>query len=217
MNISKENLVEEIKMYLSHITVAHDYYIAWKTLVDSVNSKEFNGKINMAPAFFSVTLNALFDSLQLELSKLYCDTQKNEKTINKLINIAEANANLFPTDVVYGANIEDAENSEFEIKKINIKNDLSRAKKDLEELKPIIENINTRRDKKIAHNDKKYFLCPREIYIDTPLTMSELHALICFAGDFCNKLLCYLNESIIGYNCFYTEDLKNLLEKTSHN
>ena len=157
MNISKENLVEEIKMYLSHITVAHDYYIARKTLVNSVNSKEFNGIINMAPAFFSATLNALFDSLQLELSKLYCDTQKNEKTLNKLINIAEANANLFPMEVVYGANVEDAENSEFEIKKINIKNDLSRAKKDLEELKPIIENLNTRRDKKLLTMIKSIF------------------------------------------------------------
>lgn len=215
MSVGKEELIEEIKMYLNHITRAHDYYIAYKTIVDAVNSEAFNRKINTAPAFFSVTLNALNDSLQLELSKLYCDTHKDERTLLKLINKVQANANLFPTEIERRANSDNNEDDQFskKIQKVDVNAVLKRAKEDLEKLNPVIDNLNLRRDKKIAHNDKKYFLLPRKIYVESPMTMADFHSLIHFAGKFCNELLCYLNDSIVGYNSLHTEDLRCMLMK----
>lgn len=217
MDKEREILIKEIEMYLSHITAAHDYFIAYKTLVDAINNDAFNPKVNIAPAFFSVTYNALTDCLLLELSKLYCDSHVDERTLKKLINKAEANAKLFPTEITYGANVEDGEKypSSIKTKTVNIHEELNGIKRELETLEPIIKKLNLRRDKKIAHNDKKYFLHPEQLQNESPLLMAELHQLIHFAGKFCNNLLCYLNGGVVGYNSLQTEDLKDLLLKVS--
>ena len=204
-------------MYLRHITMAHSYFIAYKTLIDSIDSEAFNDKINCAPAFFSVTYNALIDCLLLELSKLYCDSHNDERTLKKLINKAETQAKLFHEAFTSGANVEDGDKfpSATKTKKVNIHEELSSVKQELETLEPIIGKINLRRDKKIAHNDKKYFLKPEQLQNESPLLMEELYKLIHFAGKFCNKLLCYLNGGVVGYNSLQTEDLKQLLLKVS--
>ena len=150
MCIEKDNLIDEVKMYLNHIATAHDYFIAYKTIVDAVNSEVFNKKINTAPAFFSVTINALHESLQLELSKLYCDTHKDERTLLKLINKAQANAKLFPTEIECTVNGDSQEDETFskKIQKVDINAVLQRTKAELEKLNPIIAHLNLRRDKK---------------------------------------------------------------------
>lgn len=195
--------------------MAHSYFIAYKTLIDSIDSEAFNAKINCAPAFFSTTYNALIDCLLLELSKLYCDTHNDERTLKKLINKAEANAKLFPVEIKVGVNVEDGENkiSDIKIKKVDIHQELKDAKEELEKHNSIIDKINLRRDKKIAHNDKKYFLKPEQLQSDSPLNMAELHTLVHFAGKFCNNLLCHLNGSVVGYNSLQAEDLRDLLIK----
>lgn len=215
MDNEKETLIKEIEMYLRHITMAHNYFIAYKSLIDSIDSEAFNNKINCAPAFFSVTYNALIDCLLLELSKLYCDSHNDERTLKKLINKVEAKAKLFPTEITYGANSEDGEKypNSIKTKTVNIHEKLRTIKQELETLEPIIKKLNLRRDKKIAHNDKKYFLHPEQLQNESPLLMSELHKLIHFAGKICNNLLCYLNGSVVGYNSLQTEDLKELLLK----
>ncbi len=218
MDKEREILIKEIEMYLSHITMAHSYFIAYKTLIDSIDSEAFNDKINCAPAFFSVVHNALIDCLLLELSKLYCDFRSDERTLIKLINKAESQAKLFPSEITYGANVEDGEKypALIKTKTVNIHEELRRIKQGLEILEPIIKKLNLRRDKKIAHNDKKYFLKPEQLQSETPVLMEELYKLIHFAGKLCNKLLCYLNGSVVGYNSLQTEDLKDLLLKVSN-
>ena len=217
MHIEKDDLIDEIKMYLNHITIAHDYFMAYKTLIDAINSDAFNEKVNCAPAFFSVTLNSLSTSLEIELSKLYCDTHKDEKTLLKLINKVQTNAKLFPNEIKCGANDEDCDTYKFKEKTvmIDINKEILQAQEDIKKLEPIISNLNLRRDKKIAHNDKKYFLLPKKIYVDSPMTTRDFHSLIHFAGKLCNKLLCYLNGSVVGYNSLHTEDLKDLLIKVT--
>lgn len=217
MCIEKDNLIEEVKMYLNHIATAHDYFIAYKTIVDAVNSDACNKIINCAPAFFSVTLNSLSTSLEIELSKLYCDTHKDERTLLKLINKIQANTKLFPKEITCSANLEDCEKhtSKEEIVKIDINREILKAMEDIKKLEPIISNLNLRRDKKVAHNDKKYFLLPKKIYVDSPMTMADFHFLIHFAGKLCNKFLCYLNSSVVSYNSLHSEDLMKLLFKVT--
>ena len=217
MCIEKDILINEIKMYLTHITTAHDYFIAYKTLVDAINSDACNKKVNIAPAFFSVTLNSLSASLEIELSKLYCDTHKDERTLLKLINKVQANAKLFPKEIKYGANVVDCDIYKFKEKTVmvDINKEILQAQEDIKKLEPIISNLNLRRDKKIAHNDKKYFLLPKKIYVDSPMTMADFHTLIQYAGKLCNRFLCYLNGSVVGYNSLHTEDLKDLLIKVT--
>ncbi len=216
MNVTKENLIEEIKMYLRHITVAHDCYMAYKTLVNLINCAETNPKINYAPMFFSATAHALLDSLQMELSKLYCYTQKDEKSLMKLILKVEGNAKVFPRQVEHWSNTEDEFSdipTEKTIEDVDILEFLSETRNNLIKLDVVIQNLKRRRDKKIAHNDKVYFFSQRELYIDSVLTMNDFYTLIHFAGDFCNKLLSYLNVASVKYNLSRTEDLKNLLNK----
>ncbi|MBR6500826.1 MAG: hypothetical protein IKT25_04860 [Firmicutes bacterium] len=144
--MDKEQLIEELEAYLNHIIFAEDCLVCYKSILNG--SKNYNKQINLSPGFFGVSMNALSKCLFVELAKLFVGSSRTERTMQKLINIVKANQNLFPK-----TKEEKRQDGNIVIEKINVEEDLQEAESQLIRLKPIIQNLQKRRNKFLAHND----------------------------------------------------------------
>ena len=89
----KEEIITEIKAYLSHVLRANDCLTVYKSICDA--TKEYETEINIAPGFFQITMDAVVYEFLMELSRLYVGSKDDEMTIEKLIRIVKANQGLF--------------------------------------------------------------------------------------------------------------------------
>ena len=208
--MDKHKLICEIDAYMRHIVFASDCLVAYKSVLDATT--KYNAQINIAPGFFSVSLNSISKCLCVELSKLFLGSG-DEKTMRKLINVVKANQNLFPKEKVSMCDWEDAPThpSTRTIECINIAKDLQNAEIQLEQLQPILSRLKSRRDQFLVHNDPKYFDGANRPEWDFPISISDVQALIYFSAGFCNKLLSYLDNRVVAYRSTNADDLEQLL------
>ena len=208
--MDREQLIQELEAYLRHIIFASDCLASYKSILDG--SSKYNDQINIAPGFFSVSMNALSKCLCIELAKLFVGS-RSEKTIQKLIGIVKANQNLFPKEreIPYHWADDPQHPPMIEIEKINIKADIQTAEEQLSKLEPIISRLKSRRNQFLAHNDPKYFDGTQNPSWDFPISISDVQALIYFGAGFCNKLLSHLDDRIIAYQSSNSNDLEQLL------
>ena len=210
--MTKERMIKEIKAYLIRIVWINDYLTVYKSVSDA--SVEYNNEINMAPAFFQISLDAIRYSFCMELAKLYGKSE-NEGTIKGLIKLIRNNKNLFPTEVKEGCYwFEGDLGNPVDIKSIDIAEELSKYEKDLEELESIVQKVRGRRNRCLAHNDKKYFINPEQVARDFPLNFDEATRLVNFGEDFCNNMLAYLSDQRMYCKSSNANDLNNLLWAT---
>lgn len=205
-------MIAELEAYLKHIEFAQDCFIAYKSILDSLNP--YNEQINLSPGFFTITMNSLSKCLCIELAKLYIGSGQ-EKTIRKLLNQVSSNRHIFPkeikTEFVWAD--DPSREPDAQIDKININSDIEIAQAQLEQFEPIIVRLKSRRDKYLAHNDPEFFDGKVNPAWTFPVAMCDVHALIHFAGNLCNKLLSYLDRRVIAYQSQNADDLTNLLNK----
>ena len=208
--MNREQLIEELEAYLRHIIFASDCLVSYKSILDG--SSKYNDQINIAPGFFSISMNALSKCLCIELAKLFVGSG-SEKTMQKLIGIVNANQNLFPKEKKTPYHWADDPHCPpmIEIEKINIKADLKAAEEQLLGLEPIISRLKSRRNHFLAHNDPKYFDGTQNPSWDFPISISDVQALIYFSAGFCNKLLSHLDDRIMAYQSSNSNDLEQLL------
>lgn len=195
---------------MRHIIFASDCLVCYKSILDG--SSKYNDQINIAPGFFSVSLNALSKCLCIELAKLFVGSG-SEKTIHHLIGIVKANQNIFPKkkEIPYHWADDLSRPPMIEIEKINIKIDLQDAEERLTKLEPIIGRLKSRRDQFLAHNDPKYFDGTQNASWDFPISISDVQALIYFGAGFCDKLLSHLDNRVMAYQTSNSNDLEQLL------
>lgn len=210
--MEKQQLIEEIRAYLRHIIFASDCLSCYRSIIDA--SRDRNDQINLSPGFFSISMHALSKCLCIELAKLY-DHKTTEKTIYALVGVVKANQHLFPKkkDVSYLWDDPVSGVCKDETVKIDIKADLADAEEQLSRLETIIGNLKSRRDQYLAHNDPKYFDGTINPAWDFPIAISDVETLIFFAAGFCNKLLSYLDDTIMAYRSSNSNDLENLLQR----
>ncbi|HDX9630597.1 TPA: hypothetical protein ROY30_004322 [Bacillus cereus] len=122
-------------------------------------------ELNIAPAFFTLTLQSLFNDVIITLAKLY-EHGRTTANLNKLINIADVNRALFD----YKENAADS--------LMITKKEIENHKKIIEEKKECLNNLFIWRDKVYAHNDMKYFFDKGQLPKDAALTMKHIDELI---------------------------------------
>ena len=210
--MNKEELIELIETYLHRIRFANDCFIAYKSIITATTT--YNAVINQSPAFFSLSFLALERCFLLELAKLYKGSG-DERTLQKLKKDINANQQLFPKTIdctpVYEE--ENGYCPQKDIRRINLSITLSDFDKNYDCISKIINSLNVRRDKYIAHNDKAYFYTQKQLNEDYPLSFNDIEKAIEFAGDFCNQMLSYLNGNMISLKSQNANDLAELLSK----
>lgn len=211
--MKKEDLIVEIKKYLAEITVINDQLSTYLDILDCIKNPDYLNKMNQAPAFFTLIILALKSSIVMGVSRLY-DSNKDSKTIQKLINKSQSNSNseLFDNKLRQDFINEDNQSQvEVFIEKGDINGVLKRFIKELETIQESdwLRNIKDGRDKVLAHNDKKYFLNPESV---PEIPVSDILKLTEFATKVCNEMLKYLNSEAVLTKSSNVGDLYKLIE-----
>lgn len=181
--MSKEELEAKIESYCSRITYLNDCFELHKLMINS--QKEYISEINEFPAFYQLAEKSFIHVCIIELAKLY--DYGSDAGLNKLINICESNKNLFLKS--FNNEITDCDTGEivrkYEIT-VDIKKDLQEARNEIENLNEKIGNLKGQRDKFYAHLDKEYQKNPSSLITDYPLNYGDIKELIKTATLICN-------------------------------
>ena len=160
-------MFREIEAYMQHINFAYNCYQAYVSLYD-VNEK-YNDVLNLSPGFFTITRFSLSKCLLVETAKLFCGS-KDERTIQKLIRLAQSNRSAFKHD--NSKLLCDAANNALENKFDNT-----------------IKKLKARRDQDLTHNDQLFFYGDKNPAEENYISPSEIEELLLYVFDFCNELL----------------------------
>ena len=162
--------------FLYQIKRCEDYYGAWKELTTAIT--HYNEQICIAKDFFSVTFEALLNSLMMELIKLY-DQQRDAISITKLLDTCKS--------VKEYAQLFDSTPDKKALYKKAIETfDAFRNKSG----KNTITTLITRRDKYYMHNDgQQGFFFDIQALVDRhPFSFEDIEILISEAKTFSSTL-----------------------------
>jgi len=160
---------------LTYIKSAFDLYIH---IYNKRTKPEELGILNISPAFWGMTTNALLNSSIIKLCKLY-DSDNKAITINKFINYVSSNKHkIFNKDDI----------SEIE-KLITNDSDLLKTKK------TYILKLKELRDKNLAHNDIKLFQTESNIWKEIDLKIEDFHMLMNICGDVINNYASFSDKT----------------------
>ncbi|WP_276358066.1 hypothetical protein [Cohnella caldifontis] len=197
---SLERLI--MQMYHDTIRVKSKYHV-WKQIINS--SKERYDLMNrISPAYFNMTTSALFTDFVISLTKLYDSDSKAAGNLRKLISVAEG---------ISSSVYEEQNNTGISI--INTST-LERYKKQLEEQKPILDNLFKWRDKVFAHYDKKYYLDRKRIHSDAQVRYEEIDNLFELLHSILNDFSLALSGTALypeATDALDIERLFNVIEK----
>lgn len=208
--MTKEEMVSELKAYMHHIFYAQECL----TVQDTIRKlkSEYLDEMNLAPAFFQLTVYTMFRTAYLEVAKLYRGSS-DERTIWKLINIVNANINLFPKKTTIPNLCENA----IELRPITIKINIVEYNKKFNEKINQYENeikcLSQARDHFLAHNDPIAFYSGLDQRWEPGLDTEKLNELIGIIAEYCNYLLSALTGEIMSHHSLNGDDIKILLKE----
>lgn len=207
--MTKEELEAKIESYCSRITYLNDCFELHKLMIS--NQKENLSVINEFPAFYQLAEKSFIHVCIIELAKLY--DYGSEAGLEKLINICEANQNLFLKK--FHNAIIDCETDEigrsYDIL-VDIKKDINDARNKIENIKEIILNLKGQRDKFYAHLDKQYQKNPSSLITDYPLNYGDIKELIKTATIICNTFYQDLCRTAHACQTSNWDDINNVFK-----
>lgn len=167
--MTHDKFIEQLEGYLKHIRAAYGYFDAYEAIITAYyNNFE---EISMSPGFFTVARCSLYNSMLMELAKLYCIRKRSpERTLSKLLNLLQDNSHLFRAED-------------------DIKGLIEEAKLRLADMEPEISILAKRRDRYMAHNDPMCFERDFDPGKDLFLGKGAIFALLNFFGEPLRKYL----------------------------
>ncbi|MGE5329884.1 MAG: hypothetical protein ACM3KR_10305 [Deltaproteobacteria bacterium] len=177
-----ERLINEVMFIDSTLEL---YIHLMNKRIDRIN------ELNMAPAFFGLTINCFLASTVISLAKLYENyngKNRSDRNICKFLNFIEQNSDIFTQDEETLQKFR----CNYRVDSLLIK----KHRKLIEDSKSKLDNLFYWRDKCYAHNDKKYFLDSTALGNDAGLTIKSFRELIKLAQDI-------LNDYSIAYSGTY--------------
>jgi hypothetical protein len=141
-------------------------------------------EMNIAPAFFSITIDSLFSAIVLWVDKLFGD--RSERGLLNFLSFIENNRTIFDIrELQRRRNYPDdhwmLRNRE-PVTFASIQNDRKR----IAEFKPLA-SFKLRRDKFQAHFDKEYFFERNKLHEDAPLTWGDLEQVVQLGKEILNS------------------------------
>lgn len=194
--MNKETLEKEIENYIRYYYGIKKSFDLYKYIKE--NSVIYPKETQQIAYFLKPVLVSLLNNTLLDMSKILdC---RNQKNINKLIEVCVANVKLFC-------------NNPNNIKEKNEKLKLFKElKEEIEKNTSVIENLKTYRDVLLAHTDKKYFMEPKKLFEEYKTTYEELEKLLNLIVDSLNKLLSCLCQTTFAFDTQYKDSYKYILE-----
>ncbi|KAA9023562.1 AbiU2 domain-containing protein [Niallia endozanthoxylica] len=189
MSAYDEEMIKQlIKGLMQEIIQVKSKFKLWQHIQQQRN--EYIDELNLAPAFFTLILQSMFNDVIITTAKLY-EHGKGTINLNKLINIAENHKEIF----IYEEKNKSLLNNEV----------IKEHKVCIETKKEQLDNLFTWRDRVYAHNDKKYFFEKNQVIKDAELTIENLEDLLQNAWEIVN----FYSLALEG-NAWYPESIDTL-------
>lgn len=206
---SKYYLKEQFSFILKKIYIVKQNYELYKTLKSDEEKKYITDNI---PHTSIIILNALFNNVILELSKITVDSSeyKGMENINikNFLKKYDENKEIFKEKKYYYIT-EINTNKKHRIKlENNSCDDIIKKYKEIENNNEnLIEYLNTIRSKTIAHNDKRFGFASKKKYSKKDPTYQELENFINDIYDIVNNI----NKSVFGITTAWSYNFKDEL------
>ncbi len=195
--MTRNDFIEQLEGYLKRVRSAYSYLDAYEAIIDAYYKNP--NEIQLAPGFFTVTSYSLYNSLLMELAKLYCIKRKSsERTISKLINLLQDNRHLFKTED-------------------DIHSLIEKATLKLGDMEQEIHILKTRRDNFMAHNDPLCFNRNFDPGQEFHVSIWSIMKLICFAEELCKHVFSLIDDREVCTRMRNSGDLNKLLAYTHKN
>ena len=205
---SKMQFEEYLKTLFGEIIKLHSKFELYLHLqnerVDRLN------EMNLAPAFFKLTMDALISDVIISLAKIYENyrSERSNRNLNKFLRFVENNLDLFPQSI-----------EEMKLLNCNYLVDYDLIKTHLEQIdnqKEVLDNLIQWRDKLYAHFDKKYFADREKLNVDHSINIGQIRTLIQLAGEILNKYSVAYNgvyKTIEAVNLKDVDTIFNILHR----
>ena len=152
-------------------------------------------ELNVAPAFFGLTIKALLENSVLRLAKLY-DSSNGSATISAFLDFIEQNVNAV------------FENDNF----IRIKKDIIKDRENLKSQSERLLKLRVIRDRVLAHNDKKFVHSLKDVFIEQNFIIRDIRELISLGADIVNNYSVYFSGKYVNIYAGNKLDVENVLE-----
>lgn len=173
----------------------NSFFIIYNYLYSQTTNEEDIKVMNKAPAFFGITMKSLQQSGFMGLSRIFESGRRSDKNIFKFLGFLEANHKyIFKENTV--------------VNHLTIQED----KKKLDEVKDIIDNLITWRDKIIAHNDKIYFKKEGLLSEQYPIEHNNIKMLIDLGAEILNKYQSAYNDKHTVMEVLNVYDVKKVIQ-----
>lgn len=200
-----EQFSNDIARFLEELYQLNSYYQLNKYLKEKSGDEENLRAMNVAPAFFQLTIKSFQYSAMMGLARLYEPPTRNSKSIFKFLNFIENNhKQIFSNDPQVKKKLGRSSDVDYST--------VIKHREQLSEVGTVINNLLTWRDKAFAHNDKKYFSARESLGIEFPLTYKEIETLIELAADIFNTYQIAYNGIKTVIEPTNTYDVNNVLE-----
>jgi uncharacterized membrane protein YgaE (UPF0421/DUF939 family) len=173
---SKYHIEKEIDIIMNRLNIAKQNLQLFKELK---SEKNVNTICSQFSYMFTIILNSLQEKSLLELAKLVVDYDNDSITINDLYNHYKKNKEIFRQKKYYM--VKDMVTKKryrfyFDVKNIDVP--MQKLKNDLQVNSRVINYLKRRRNKSLAHNDKKLTFDTKIKYIKDRITYQEIENFI---------------------------------------
>lgn len=138
--------------------------------------------MNLAPAFFQVTMSALFTAIVIWTDTLL--GTRSQRSLRHLLTFIEHNRSIFSIDALKKRR--GYRDDHWMLNREPVTMDTIRGHRDRLDGLASLESFKTRRDQFHAHFDKKYFFDRESLQKDAPLTWSDLDEVMEVASEILN-------------------------------
>lgn len=188
--LNKDELKEEIEVYLNDFKMIYDSFEIYRGIKKSV--PEYSREINSISQLIVPILESLQYTFLMGLAKMLLEDE--DKNILNLLNLCGYNKDIFPTEHRRDYICEE-EVISFETREVNILEDIKNIKNQLRIHKQAISNLDTIRNKFLAHNDEEYYSDVSKLFKENAITYAEIEKLLEVIKNSLNNLIKDLEDT----------------------
>jgi hypothetical protein len=196
----RDNLWQEAVWTASYVALYHKIY---------ERKRDRREEMNIAPAFFETVTNALRSAMILWGCKLF--DEREQRGIFNFLTFIEQNRNIFTIEQLKRRKSYPDDHWMLNRAPITFET----ITEDRERIKNIesLQSFKTRRDKAIAHFDKKYFDDPERLSEEAPIIWGDLTKVIEVLREVINRYSAAYDGQLLSLTPTNINDLDYLLDR----
>ncbi len=191
MEETRDELAAVLDRLMQEVVIGKAHLKIWEGLAKALS--ETPQLADVARTFFGLTLQAHIEQAFLHAARLY-DSKRGAVTARSLLTLAERKAGKFQN-----------------ARPGKVREIISRARQQLGAVEPLLDAVQTRRNKMLAHLDPQTIFDPSKVAKSSQTTIKKMEKMFDAAGNVVNEISGSYRGSTSVLDLFDTSDFENML------